>query len=134
MSIFDIFKKQKVELTEEEQRWNKIWDLWADEKAESPYQEIMTYHSEINCNGHFLYFLNLHGLDELEHNIKVLEKVLPSNHLKNFKTAYEAYNKLDIEEEEELAQITLEKCDEFFFENEMDINLILCDYACKIEL
>ena len=33
MSIFDIFKKQKVELTEEEQRWNKIWDLWADEKA-----------------------------------------------------------------------------------------------------
>ena len=77
MSIFDLFKKKTYELTEEEQRWNKIWDLWADEKAESPYQEIMTYHSEINCNGHFLYFLNLHGLVKSLINNSLESQIFP---------------------------------------------------------
>ena len=28
MGLFDIFKKKKVELTEEQLKWNKMWDLF----------------------------------------------------------------------------------------------------------
>ena len=32
MSLFDIFKKKKVELTAEQLKRNKMWKLWAEEK------------------------------------------------------------------------------------------------------
>ena len=55
MGLFDLFKKKKVELTEEQLKWNKMWDLWTDGEAESPYAELMTYQSEINNGGHGQY-------------------------------------------------------------------------------
>lgn len=31
MGLFDIFKKKKeVELTEEQLKWNKMWELWTE--------------------------------------------------------------------------------------------------------
>ena len=56
MGLFNIFKKKKVVLTEEQLKWNKIWDLWAEGEAESPYAELITYQSEINNGGHGQYF------------------------------------------------------------------------------
>ncbi len=47
MGLFDIFKKKKVELTEEQQKWNKMWELWTEENVESPYSELMTYQRNI---------------------------------------------------------------------------------------
>ena len=60
MGLFDFFKKKKTEtgLTDEQLRWNKIWDLWAEGKAKSPYSELMTYDGEVNNGGHDQYFFN----------------------------------------------------------------------------
>ena len=65
MGLFDLFKKKKVELTEEQLKWNKMWDLWTDGNAESPYAELMTYQSEINNGGHGQYFCNIENNDDV---------------------------------------------------------------------
>ena len=56
MGLFDIFKKKKVELTEEQLKWNKMWELWTEAKVEVPYAQLMTYQSEVNNGGHDQYF------------------------------------------------------------------------------
>ena len=58
MSLFNFFRKKKVDLTEDQRKWNKMWELWGDGNVESPYGEIMTYQSEINNGGHSQYFFN----------------------------------------------------------------------------
>ncbi len=65
MSLFDFFKKKKVELTEEQLKWNKMWELWTEEKVASPYAELMTYQSEINNGGHDQYFSNVENTGDL---------------------------------------------------------------------
>ena len=40
MGLFDVFRKKKVELIEEQLKWNKIWDLWVEKKSETPYTEL----------------------------------------------------------------------------------------------
>ena len=52
MGVFSFFKKSKVELTGEQKKWNIMWDLWVEGRADSPYAELMTYQSEINNGGH----------------------------------------------------------------------------------
>ena len=59
MGVFSFFKKSKVELTDEQKKWNKMWDLWVEGRADSPYSELMTYQSEINNGGHDQYFFNI---------------------------------------------------------------------------
>lgn len=56
MGVFRFFKKNKAEPTDEQKKWNKMWDLWAEGRADSPYAELMTYQSEINNGGHDQYF------------------------------------------------------------------------------
>ena len=65
MSFFDLFKKKKKEQPIEELKWNKMWDLWAEEKASSPYAELMTYESEINNGGHMQFFDNVSNTSDL---------------------------------------------------------------------
>ena len=61
-----------------------MWDLWAEEKIESPYEELMRYQNEINNGGHFQYFLNVEGNDDLEKEISVLKTILPDSLKENF--------------------------------------------------
>ena len=75
MGLFDIFKK-KVELTEEQQKWNKIWDLWMEKKAENPYAELMTYQSEVNNGGHDQYFTHFENSADLQKEMSALEQIL----------------------------------------------------------
>ena len=62
--FFNIFKRKKkeinksVEFSKEDLQWNKMWELWADEKIESPYYELMDYLSGINGAGHHCHFDN----------------------------------------------------------------------------
>ena len=72
MSFFDLFKKKKKEQPTEELKWNKMWDLWAEEKASSPYAELMTYESEINNGGHMQFFDNVSNTSNLPQVISVL--------------------------------------------------------------
>ena len=134
MGLFDIFKKKKVELTEEQLKWNKLWELWSEEKVASPFAELMTYQSEINNGGHDQYFTNIENTGDLNQEISALEQILPPELKGNLNKAYKAYLILEKKEEDEEAEETLEQCDDIFYENEEEINRLLEEYACKIEL
>ena len=134
MGLFDIFKKKKVELTEEQLKWNKMWELWTEEKVDSPYAELMTYQSEINNGGHDQYFTNVENTSDLNKEISALEQILSAELKNNLNKAYKAYLILEKKEKDEKAEETLEQCDDVFYENEEKINRLLEEYACKIEL
>ena len=134
MGFFDVFKKKKVELTEEQQKWNKMWDLWAEGDTISPYAELMTYQCEINNGGHDQYFTNVENTSDLQKEMSELVNVLPKKLISNLQKAYEAYLVLEEKEEDEKAEEVLELCDDVFYENEEEINRILEEYAAKMEL
>ena len=137
MGFFDMFKKKKVELTEEQLKWNKMCELWTEEKAESPYAELMTYQSEINNGGHSQYFCNVDNVSDLKKEMSALEEILTSPLYKNLKKAHKAYLTLEENEEDEEAEEAeevLEQCDDVFYENEEQINLILQEYANRLEI
>ena len=134
MGLFNIFKKKKIELTEEQLKWNKMWELWTEEKVSSPYAELMTYQSEINNGGHDQYFTNVENTGDLNKDIAALEQILSSELKDNLNKAYKAYMILEENDEDEEAEEVLEQCDGVFYENEEEINRLLEEYACKIEL
>ncbi len=134
MGLFNIFKKKKVELTEEQLKWNKMWELWSEEKSESPYAELMTYQSEVNNGGHDQYFTNVENVSDLQKEMSALETILSKKLVDNLKKAYKAYLVLEEKEEDEKAEEILEQCDDMFYENEEEINHALEEYCSKIEL
>ena len=134
MGLFDLFKKKKVELTEEQLKWNKMWELWAAEDVDSPYAELMTYQSEINNGGHGQYFCNVENNDDLSKEISALETILSDKLVANLHNAYKAYLILEENEEDEKAEEIIEQCDDMFFANEEEINKKLESYANTIQL
>ena len=134
MGVFSFFKKSKVELTDEQKKWNKMWDLWAEGRADSPYAELMTYQSEINNGGHDQYFFNIENSGNLQKEMTVLKTVLPAKLRDNLQNAYDAYLKLTNEESDEQAGTILSQYDDEFYKVEEDINRILREYASQIEL
>ena len=111
MGVFDFLKKGKAELSDEQKKWNKMWDLWTEGRADSPYKELMSYQSEVNNGGHDQYFFNTENTDDLRKELSVLEAVLPKKLQRNLRDAYSAY--LD-KESDETAQAILEQCDDTF--------------------
>ena len=135
VSLFDLFKrKNKVVLSEEALKWNKMWGLWAEERAESPYRELMTYHSEINNGGHWQYFTNVENVGNLQEEMSELEQILPAELWSNVQKAYGAYLMLDEPAESKTADKALDQCDDIFYEKEDEIINILKSYAAKLEL
>lgn len=134
MGVFDFFKKRKSELSREQKKWNKMWDLWAENRADTPYAEVMTYQSEVNNGGHDQYFFNVEQTGDLQAEISILENVLSEELRSNLLTAYDAYQMLADKESDEEWEAILEQCDDVFFKNEEEINRILKEYASKIEL
>lgn len=111
-----------------------MWELWTEEKVDSPYAELMTYQSEINNGGHDQYFTNIENTSDLNKEISALEQILSAELKNNLNKAYKAYLILEKKEEDEEAEETLEQCDDVFYENEEEFNRLLEEYACKIEL
>ena len=134
MGLFDIFKKKKTELTEEQLKWNKMWELWTEEIAKSPYAELMTYQSEINNGGHSQYFCNVDNVSDLQKEMSALEEVLTPLLRENLQKAYRAHLVLEEKEDDEKAEEILEQCDDVFYENEAVLNELLEKYAKTIEL
>ena len=91
MGFIGLFKKKKVELTEAQLKFNKMWELWAEEKAESPYAELMTYQSEVNNGGHSQYFCNVENVGDLQKEMAELGRVLPFDLNENLQKAYQAH-------------------------------------------
>lgn len=134
MSIFDIFKRNKKELSDEQKKWNKLWKLWEEEKVKSPYRELMTYQSEINNGRHDQYFCNIENTGNLQNEIAALATIWPVKHKNNLQKAYRAYLILSKNEDNKNTEEVLEQCDDFFFQNEMEFNQLLEAYANKIQL
>ena len=134
MGVFSFFKKRKVELTDEQKKWNIMWDLWVEGRADSPYAELMTYQSEINNGGHDQYFFNIDNSGNLQKEMAVLKTVLPTKLRDNLQNAYDAYLELTNEESDEQAETILSQYDDEFYKDEEDINRILREYASQIEL
>ena len=134
MGVFDFFKKRKSELSHEQKKWNKMWDLWAENRVDTPYAEVMTYQSEVNNGGHDQYFLYVEQTGDLQAEISILENALSEELRSNLLTAYDAYQMLADKESDEEGEAILERCDDVFLKNEEEINRILKAYAAKIEL
>ena len=135
MRVFNFFKKSKANhLTDEQRKWNRMWNLWVEGYADSPYAELMTYQSEINNGGHDQYFINLENSDNLQANIAILETVLPEKLQVNLLKAYNAYLQLTNEESDRQLEKILSQCDDDFYKDEEEINCMLRAYATEIEL
>ena len=127
-------KKSKKELTEKEVRWNKMWDLWVQGEIPSPYNELMSYQSEVNNGGHDQYFLNTGNISDVDQTLSVLSEILPMKLKENLYTAYNAYLCLEKDEDDEKAQGVIESCDELFMQNEHDVTDILEKYCENADL
>lgn len=134
MGLFDVFKKKKAELTKDQKQWNKMWKLWTEGKADSPYAELMTYQSEIGNGGHDQYFVNIQNIGDLPKEMSILYTILPEKLKQNLQQAYQAYSILEEKEDDQKAEETLEQCDDVFYENEEKINCLLEGYASGIEI
>ena len=134
MGLFDIFNKKKVELDEEQLKWNKMWELWTEKKVKSPYSELMTYQSEINSGGHGQYFSNTENISDLQKEMAGLEKILTSVLKDNLQNAYKAYLAIGKADVDEKSEEILEQCDDIFYENEEQINCLLKEFANTLEI
>lgn len=129
MGWFDVFRKKKVEVTDEQLKWNRMWELWEQGKAASPYAELMTYQSEVNNGGHDQYFFNVENNEDLSKEIAALETILSDTLIANLHQAYKAHLMLEENAEDEKAEEIMEQCDDEFFANEEEINKKLERYA-----
>ena len=133
MGLFDLFRKSKAELSDEQEKWNKMWNLWEENRADTPYAELMTYQSEINNGGHDQYFLNVENTGDLQKEMATLETVLSEKLQKNLHDAYDAYRILADRGFDEEAEAVLEQCDDAFYKSQEEVNDILKEYAAKME-
>ena len=138
MKFFDFlkkfFQKKEEELSVEAQKWNKMWDLWVEEEADSPYAELMTYQSEVNNGGHMQFFDNVSNTDDLSKNMEVLYSILEGTLRENIEKAYNAFLAYDENDENDTISEIMDECDDVFYANESEIERILQEYADTLEL
>ena len=132
MKLFGWFRKQE-ELPVADRKWNKMWDLWVEGNAESPYSELMEYESEVNNGGHSQYFFNVANCGDVQAAAKVLLFILPEPLLSNFRKAYEAFSgQEDICDD--VNDSLFDECDDIFGKYEQLILDMLAAHAKSIEL
>lgn len=132
MKLFGWFRKQE-ELPVADRKWNKMWDLWVEGNAESPYSELMEYESEVNNGGHSQYFFNVANCGDVQTAAKVLLSILPEPLLSNFRKAYEAFSgQEDICDD--VNDSLFDECDDIFGKYEQLILDMLAAHAKSIEL
>lgn len=120
-------------LSEKEQKWDLMIELWSQGSLESPFSELLEYDSEVNNGGHSQYFFNVANCRDLHSAVTTLLATLPPvlcNNLKRGYDAFSAQNDICDDNNEEL----FDKCDEIFYENESFILDILETYANKLDL
>lgn len=138
-------KKPDKRLSIEDQKWNKLWQLWSDVTLNNNYDNyiytLMTYSSEINNGGHLQFFLNERNnqvdFDIINQHLKTaLSPLLYDNYFK----AYNLFKSLNLKVEciEDYVDVEMEnhfqEFDKCFYDNEESINQTIKDYANTIEL
>lgn len=132
MGLFDIFKK-KEPVTDEQLKWEYLWEKWQLEEVPEPYNTIMTYYKEIKKEGHTRFFINIAFCGEVEKAVEKIGSLLPPVLCENLKTAYSHYVIL-VNEENEETESKIRECDTFFDENEQLILDIIQEYADTLEV
>ncbi len=109
--------------------------MWADDRIESPFKELMMYDSQVNNGGHDQYFFNMEntGTDLLQETA-ILEQVLSPVLRQNLRQAYIAYRILEKNDTDAQAQADISHCDDVFYENEEDILAVLDKRASTLSL
>ena len=121
------------ELTEEERKWNLMWDMWVQEEAISPYAELMEYDSEVNNGGHSQYFFNVANCSDLKSAVEKILPILPEPLNENLKKAYDAFSgQEDICDDEN--DDLFGECDRVFYDNEQCLLDLLKMYAHSMVL
>ncbi len=135
MGLFSLFYKlknrkkrgeEKYSLTEKEKRHNRMWDLWAEDKLPAPCSDLMLYQAEVNNGGHDQFFFNLENRvesDAFDKAVSGVRSLLSGGLLANFEKALAAYKAYD--DDEDAACEVLDNCDDYYYENEEEINTIL---------
>ncbi len=129
MGLFDMFKK-KVPLTEE-QKLNKLWDLWAEGQAPSPGAALMTYESEINNGGHSQYFFNTANTSDLKAEADAVLSLLPEPLKSNFQRAYEAFAAQE-DIDDDANNDLFNQCDDVFYAHEPLLMELIQQYANEL--
>ena len=140
MGLFNFFKKKSTEKAEAEKpepyeflKWDKMWNMWEDGKIESPYGDLMTYQSEVNNGGHSQFFFNVDNTGDVDKVVEAVLSLLSDTLSRNLETAFSAYKKYNDSDDDKMEEI-LDECDSVFYENDMQINIILEKYSETIEL
>lgn len=120
-------------LSKSDLQWNRMMDLWVEEKLESPYSELIEYLNGINGEGHFCHFDNMSDNGDLKEYVKTLMTILPEPLKNNLELAYKTYiiNPDNISDKDEEI---LNNCDSVYYENEELINEILRKRASEVKL
>jgi len=120
-------------LTEEDRKWNLMWDMWVQGEAESPYTELMEYDSEVNNGGHFQYFLNGSLGGDVTTQVELVLEILPQPLHDNLKKAYDAFGTLeDVYDLQNFKKFI--EYDKVLYENEGPLMDVLKQYADSLSL
>ena len=117
MGIFDLFKKKNNKPLTTDEKLDKMWDLWAEEKLDLPCAKLMKYESEVDNGGHSQYFFNVANCGDLAVEVEAMLSMLPDPLRENLARGYAAFiaqenNDDDVNDE------LFEECDDVFYEHE----------------
>ena len=83
-------------------KWNLMWDMWERGEIGSPYNELLTYDSEMQDGGHLQYFINRALRRENIFSVMAaLRETLPAEHAENVAQAYRQYCLLGLDTDDD---------------------------------
>ena len=110
-----------------------MWQLWANGQVEPPYDQLMTYQSEVYNGGHSQFFYNAEDTGDLDGVVREVLSILPEELAQNLQTGYDAFKKYKDADDDCMDEV-LDNCDDVFYENEEEINALLREFADRLEL
>ena len=116
MGFFDIFKKKNTALTTD-QKLEKMWELWAEDKLDLPCAKLMKYESEVNNGGHSQYFFNIANCGDLTEEVEAVLSMLPEPLQENLARGYAAFSAQE-DISDDVNDELFEECDDVFYEHE----------------
>lgn len=115
MGLFNFLRKKTTPLTEEE-RLDRLWELWEIGDLKAPCAQLMTYEAEVNNGGHGQYFFNIANTGDLKTEIDIILPMLPQLLRENLERGYRAFIGQD-DISDDVNEELFEECDSVFYEN-----------------
>lgn len=120
MGFFNIFKKKKGQPLTTGQKLDKMWELWGEDKLDSPCAKLMKYESEVNNGGHSQYFFNVANCGDLAVEVEAVLSMLHDPLRENLARGYAVFSEQD-DISDDVNDGLFEECDDVFYEHEQDI-------------